>query len=173
MIFSTRQNDWKEFFVADILQCIGLTLLFLVILVLVFQETRARFNCCGLFGIFSIFPCTVYFIGSVVGHLYDKYNGKSLFVIVIVLSGVLLFWIAWNSHSLAHNWFDMNGWKNFYLSSPSWCLGKLFLVLPSMGIWWAWGKMGYTKEDSTSCVWLSPWVWTQREGSHWGETVMG
>jgi uncharacterized membrane protein len=96
---------------------------------------------------FPLFPWGGFLLmGSGVGYLYDRVKGSSWFVLGITLFGILLFWASWNSNPLAQAWFVAHGLKDFYLSSPSWYLGKLGLMTPGIGIWWAWERWAVPKK---------------------------
>lgn len=90
---------------------------------------------------FPLFPWAGFLLlGSVTGYLYDRVKGSPWFVLGITVAGLLLFWGAWNSGPRAQAWYGAHHWKDFYLTSPSWYLGKLGLMFPGVGIWWAWER---------------------------------
>jgi len=92
--------------------------------------------------------------GSVVGYLFDRVKGSPWFVLGITVSGLLLFWGAWNSNRMAQAWFDARHWKNFYLASPSWYLGKLAPILPGIGFWWAWERWVVPRKVVPALTWV-------------------
>jgi len=173
MLFSLGPGDVSGFLQSDILQVIGVSLVFMVLLVLLLRNRGRVAVAAGLAGLavfllapsalnsnwslpsflspyitgqpktmFPFLPWAGFLLfGSVVGYLYDRVKGSPWFVLGITVFGLLLFWGAWNSNRMAQTWFDARHWKNFYLSSPSWYLGKLAPVLPGIGFWWAWERL--------------------------------
>jgi len=186
MLFSLGPEDWSGFLQSDILQVIGVSLVFMVLLTLLLR-TRGRVAvAAGLAGLAVFFlaplalnsnwvlpaflspyitgqPKTMFpllpwagflLFGSVVGYLFDRVKGNPWFVLGITVFGLLLFWGAWNSNRMAQTWFDARHWKHFYLSSPSWYLGKLAPILPGIGFWWAWERWAVPRKVVPALTWV-------------------
>jgi len=186
MVFSLGPGDWSGFLQSDILQVIGVSLIFMVLLVLLLRKRGLVAMAAGLAGLTVFFvaplalnsnwslpsflspyitgqPKTMFpllpwagflLFGSVVGYLYDRVKGNPWFVLGITVFGILLFWGAWNANALAQAWFDARHWKHFYLSSPSWYLGKLAPVLPGIGFWWAWERWAVPRKVVPAMTWV-------------------
>ena len=186
MLFSLEPGDLSGFLQSDILQVIGVSLIFMILLTLLLRKRGRVAVAAGLAGLavfflaplalnsawalpaflspyitgqpktmFPLLPWVSFLLfGSVVGYLFDRLKGNLWFVLGITVFGLLLFGGARSSNRMAQAWFDAHHWKHFYLSSPSWYLGKLAPVLPGIGFWWAWERWAVPRKVVPALTWV-------------------